>query len=57
MAVCSYCRATVLRDGASTANIGKLSEVLDDFSPIQLGTGGIWKGKYFTVVGRLRLEY
>lgn len=57
MAVCSYCRATVLRDGASAANIGKLSEILDDFSPVQLGTGGIWKGQPFTVIGRLRLKY
>jgi hypothetical protein len=57
MAVCSYCRATVLRDGATTANIGKLSEILEDFSPIQLGTAGVWKGKNFTVIGRLRLKY
>lgn len=57
IAVCSYCRATVLRDGASAANIGKLSEIIDDFSPLQVGTGGAWKGKPFTVIGRLRLKY
>jgi len=57
MAVCSYCRATVLRDGASAANIGRLSEILDDFSPLQVGSGGAWKGKRFTVIGRLRLKY
>jgi hypothetical protein len=47
----------VLRDGASAANIGKLSEILDDFSAIQLGTGGYWKNRHFTVIGRLRLKY
>ena len=57
MAVCTYCRSTVLRDGATAANIGKLSEILDDYSPLQLGTGGAWKGKPFTVIGRLRLKY
>lgn len=57
MAVCSYCRATVLRDGATAENVGRLSEILDDFSPVQLGTGGTWKGKTFTVIGRLRLKY
>lgn len=57
IAVCSYCRATVLREGASVANIGKLSEIIDDFSPLQLGAGGAWKGKPFTVIGRLRLRY
>jgi len=57
MAVCSFCRGTVLRDGASAENMGKLSEILDDFSPIQLGTAGAWKAKRFAVVGRLRLKY
>ena len=57
MAVCSYCRATVLRDGATAANIGKLSEILDDFSPLQLGSTGVWKSQPFTVIGRLRLKY
>ena len=50
MAVCTYCRATVLREGASAENLGKLSEILDDFSPVQLGTGGAWRAKRFSVV-------
>jgi len=57
MAVCSFCRSTVLRDGATAENIGKLSEILDDFSPIQLGTGGKWQAKPFNVIGRLRKKY
>ncbi|HEY0634747.1 MAG TPA: DUF4178 domain-containing protein [Gammaproteobacteria bacterium] len=57
MAVCPYCRATVLRDGATAENVGRLSEILDDFSPVQLGTQGKWQGKSFTVMGRLRLKY
>ena len=57
VAVCTFCRGTVLRDGASAANMGKLSEILDDYSPIQLGTTGAWKAKQFTVLGRLRLKY
>jgi hypothetical protein len=57
MAVCSFCRGTVLRDGASAQNMGKLSEILDDFSPIQLGTEGAWKAMRFAVIGRLRLKY
>ena len=57
IAVCSFCRGTVLRDGASVQNMGKLSEILDDFSPIRLGTEGAWKTKRFTVMGRLRLKY
>ena len=55
MAVCTYCRSTVLRAGV--AQIGKLSEIIDDFTPLQLGTTGSWKGRQFTVMGRLRLKY
>ena len=57
LAVCSYCRSTVLRDGTRVADLGKLSEILDDFSPVQVGTGGTWKAKPVTVIGRLRLKY
>ena len=57
MAVCTYCRSTVLRDSPTVANIGKLSEILDDYSPIQIGTGGKWRAKPFNVLGRLRLKY
>jgi hypothetical protein len=57
MAVCSFCRSTVLRDGATVENVGKLSEILDDFSPIQLGTAGKWQAKPFNVIGRLRKKY
>lgn len=57
MAVCPYCRATVLREGQVAEESGRLSEVIDDSSPIQLGTRGRWQGQGFTVMGRLRLQY
>lgn len=57
MAVCSYCRSTVMRDGASMEHLGKLSDILDDYSPVQIGTTGNWKGRPFNVIGRLRLQY
>lgn len=57
MAVCEYCRAAVLKDAASVEDIGKLSQVLEDFSPIQIGTAGVFAGHAFTVVGRIQLRY
>jgi hypothetical protein len=38
-------------------DLGKIAEVLEDYSPIQLGTSGTWAGRPFTVVGRLQLRY
>ncbi|MCP1573392.1 DUF4178 domain-containing protein [Herbaspirillum rubrisubalbicans] len=57
MAVCGYCRSTVYKDGVALHEIGKISQVLDDYSPIQIGTSGVLDGQPFTVVGRIQLKY
>lgn len=57
MAVCEYCKATLVKDVDSVRNIGKMSEVLEDYSPIQINTSGVVDGKSFTVVGRIQLRY
>ena len=57
MAVCAYCQSTLLREADSVRDIGKMSAVLPDYSPIQLGTSGLFEGHAFTVVGRLQLQY
>ncbi|HEY0062388.1 MAG TPA: DUF4178 domain-containing protein [Telluria sp.] len=57
MAVCAYCRAAVIKDADSVKDLGKISAVLEDFSPIQIGTAGIHGGRGFTVVGRIQLRY
>ena len=35
-AVCAYCQSTVVRQGDTLARIGKMAELFDDFSPLQL---------------------
>ena len=57
MAVCEFCHATVLKDGDAVKDLGKMSSVLEDFSPIQIGTAGEIGGRAFTVVGRIQLRY
>jgi uncharacterized Zn finger protein (UPF0148 family) len=57
MAVCAYCRATIVKDAESARDLGKMSEVVEDYSPIQIGTSGIFDGKGFTVIGRIQLRY
>lgn len=57
MAVCEYCRATVLKDADSVRDIGKMSSVLEDYSPIQIGTSGSFAQRQFTVIGRIQLRY
>jgi hypothetical protein len=57
MAVCGYCHAVVLKDAGAVADLGKMSEVLEDYSRIQVGTAGVLGGRHFTVVGRIQLRY
>ncbi|MEO7392193.1 MAG: DUF4178 domain-containing protein [Ramlibacter sp.] len=53
-AVCSFCSSTVVRDGDKLARVGKMAELFDDHSPLQLMASGRWNGKAFTLVGRLQ---
>ena len=57
VAVCGYCRSTLVRDGAQLRRIGESAEVFDDHSPLQLGAAGRYLGKAFTLVGRLQYGY
>lgn len=53
-AVCSYCRSTVVRDGEALSRIGRMADVFDDHSPLQLMASGRYKDQSFTLVGRLQ---
>jgi endogenous inhibitor of DNA gyrase (YacG/DUF329 family) len=55
-AVCSYCRSTIVRDGDVLSRIGKMAEVFEDYSPLQIGAAGRFEGKTFTLVGRLQYK-
>lgn len=56
-AICGYCQSTVLRQGETLSRIGKMAELFDDHSPLQLQVSGIWNNKPFTLVGRLQYKY
>jgi uncharacterized Zn finger protein (UPF0148 family) len=57
MAVCEYCQTTVLRDADTVKDQGKMSAVLEDFSPLQIGSSGVYEGVGFGVIGRIQLKY
>ncbi|MDA7419227.1 DUF4178 domain-containing protein [Xenophilus arseniciresistens] len=56
-AVCPYCQSTVVREGEQLSRIGKMAELFDDFSPLQLFAAGRIQGRHFTLVGRLQYAY
>lgn len=57
MAVCGFCRSTLVRDGDALRRIGQSAELFDDHSPLQIGVQGRYQGAAFTLVGRLQMRY
>lgn len=59
-AVCGYCQSTVVRSGEVLERIGKMAELFDDHSPLQLMASGqiVLDGKTqpFTLIGRLQYK-
>ena len=57
LAVCEYCTSTLLRHGEALEHIGKMAELQDDPTLIQIGAEGVFKGVHFGVIGRIQLRY
>ena len=55
--MCGYCQSTVVREGDVLKRIGKMAELFDDHSLLQLQASGTFKGQAFTLVGRLQYKY
>ncbi|MGE4241585.1 DUF4178 domain-containing protein [Ramlibacter sp.] len=55
-AVCSYCQSTVVRQGDTLSRIGKMAELFEDHSPLQLQARGSIDSRAFTLVGRLQYK-
>lgn len=57
LAVCDYCRSTLVRHGEDLENLGRMAELLEDRSPVQRGAEGLWRGRHFAVIGRIQLRW
>jgi hypothetical protein len=57
MAVCEFCKTTLLKDADSVRSLGKMSEVFEDYSPLQIGTSGQFGPHAFSLIGRIQLKY
>jgi len=55
--VCSYCHSSVLRTGGNLQAMGKVADLPDDVSPLQLGTTGRDGAHGFELIGRVRWRY
>ncbi len=55
--VCSYCNSMLVRQDSSLHDTGRDSALLQDFSPLQIGTTGKYANRGFTLIGRLQAQY
>jgi hypothetical protein len=56
-AVCEFCRSTLVRQDEGVKNIGRMAELLEDDTPLQLGSEGRFRNLHFAIVGRIQLKY
>lgn len=56
-AVCAYCQSTLIRHDQALEDIGKMAALVEDRSPLQLGTEGRWQGVRFALIGRIQNKY
>lgn len=55
--VCQFCKSTLVRQDLKLEVIGKMAELQEDLSPLQIGTRGRYQQKSFEVIGRMRLAW
>ncbi|WP_300455211.1 DUF4178 domain-containing protein [Accumulibacter sp.] len=55
--VCDFCRSTLLRRGEDLKNLGRMADLLEDTSRLQIASQGTFRGRHFLVVGRIQLHY
>ncbi len=55
--VCPFCRSAVSRTDRKLEDLGKVAEIVQSKSPLQLGLRGEYKGKKFELTGRAQLKH
>ena len=55
--VCDYCHSSIVRTGDALVSMGKVAEVPDDVSPLQIGVRGTDGGHGFQLIGRVRWRW
>jgi len=57
LAVCEYCKSTLVRHDLNLEDIGKMAQLQTDGSPLQLRAEGKYRGVHFAIVGRIQLRF
>lgn len=55
--ICSYCHSAVARTDRDLRDLGRVAELAETGSPLQLGLHGIWRGVTFELTGRAQMGH
>lgn len=55
--MCGYCKSTLIRHDLDLENLGRMAELMEDASPLQLGAEGRYRNSHFALIGRIQLRY
>lgn len=55
--ICSYCRSAVARTDRELKDLGKVAELVETGSPLDIGVRGKWKDQNFELTGRAQLGH
>jgi uncharacterized Zn finger protein (UPF0148 family) len=55
--ICGYCRSAVARTDRELKDLGKVAELLETGSPLDIGLRGTWQGVSFELTGRAQLGH
>jgi hypothetical protein len=53
-AVCAHCQSLLIRRDVTLESVGRIAQVPEDLSPLQLYSGGTFDNRHFTLIGRIR---
>lgn len=57
LAICDFCKSTLVRHDLNLEDLGKMAELLADGSPLQIGAQGKYRAVHFAIVGRIQLRF
>jgi ssDNA-binding Zn-finger/Zn-ribbon topoisomerase 1 len=55
--VCEFCRSVVARTDRGVEDLGKVSDVVESGSPLEVGLRGVYLGVAFELTGRAQLQH
>ncbi|MGH9906767.1 MAG: DUF4178 domain-containing protein [Pyrinomonadaceae bacterium] len=55
--ICSYCRSVVARTDRALEDLGRVAELAETGSPLQVGLRGQWRGVSFELTGRAQMGH